>query len=424
MPATIVLDDDESPGSEEEEELGGRNDDQSDKFRDDAPSGGRPNGGSLLHNVVVDGQRESESKNKQRLSEEDADALVEVLQEGVTDTYRTWRDRLRLIALWQGVSLLLTGTAVFSQLLADASINLPTTQSFVNYFVLMASFGVLMYRRGERPREALWKYFIIALADVEGNFLLVLAYQYTTITSVQLLDCFTIPIVMILSWRLFNARYRKVHLVGAGVAILGLGLLVTSDAVLGKSSAGQQEEAPNPILGDILVMIGACLYGVSNIGQEYMVKERDRVEFLFFLGLFGSAIGGVQMGIFEHEAIRDLFLQADARILGYLLGFNGCLFGMYVAVPILLEVSSATFMNLSLLTADFYSLAVAMVLFGSKPSLLYFAAFVVIVSGLITYNIAGDPTSSLHRRPSLRSSSEEAMSERILDGADRNEQQG
>jgi len=301
---------------------------------------------------------------------------------------------------------------------------------------------------------------------------------------------------MILSWRLFNARYRKVHLVGAGVAILGLGLLVTSDAVLGKSSTGQQEEAPNPILGDILVMIGACLYGVSNIGQEYMVKERDRVEFLFFLGLFGSAIGGVQMGIFEHEAIRDLFLQADARILGYLLGFNGCLFGMYVAVPILLEVSSATFMNLSLLTAvricmfvcvrestyavcvsvsvcvcvrmcvsfvenppsrceyeaehtssyihlflfelilelrknaahtllqDFYSLAVAMVLFGSKPSLLYFAAFVVIVSGLITYNIAGDPTSSLHRRPSLRSSSEEAMSERILDGADRNEQQG
>mmetsp|Transcript_15456 Transcript_15456/g.24714 ORF Transcript_15456/g.24714 Transcript_15456/m.24714 type:complete len:182 (+) Transcript_15456:93-638(+) len=165
MPATIVLDDDESPGSEEEEELGGRNDDQSDKFRDDAPSGGRPNGGSLLHNVVVDGQRESESKNKQRLSEEDADALVEVLQEGVTDTYRTWRDRLRLIALWQGVSLLLTGTAVFSQLLADASINLPTTQSFVNYFVLMASFGVLMYRRGERPREALWKYFIIGIAS-------------------------------------------------------------------------------------------------------------------------------------------------------------------------------------------------------------------------------------------------------------------
>mmetsp|Transcript_15455 Transcript_15455/g.24713 ORF Transcript_15455/g.24713 Transcript_15455/m.24713 type:complete len:88 (+) Transcript_15455:133-396(+) len=34
---------------------------------------------------------------------------------------------------------------------------------------------------------------LTALADVEGNFLLVLAYQYTTITSVQLLDCFTIP---------------------------------------------------------------------------------------------------------------------------------------------------------------------------------------------------------------------------------------
>jgi len=317
----------------------------------------------------------------------------------------------------------LTGTALFSQLLADAAIDLPTTQSFVNYFALMVTFGVLMYRRGERPREALWKYFIIAVADVEGNFLLVLAYQYTSITSVQLLDCFTIPIVMALSWRLFNARYKNVHFFGAGVAVLGLALLVTSDAVLGRSSAGQDEEASNPILGDILVMIGASLYGISNIGQEYMVKERDRVEFLFFLGLFGSAVGGVQMGIFEHEGIRDLFLQADAHILGYFAGFNGCLFGMYVAVPILLEVSSATFMNLSLLTADFYSLAAAAVLFGAKPSVLYFVAFVVIVSGLITYNIAGDPTSSLHRRPALRSSSEEAMSERILDGVGPDEQE-
>ena len=44
-----------------------------------------------------------------------------------------------------------------------------------------------------------WKYFILALADVEGNFLLVKAYQYTTITSVQLLDCFTIPCVMVLA---------------------------------------------------------------------------------------------------------------------------------------------------------------------------------------------------------------------------------
>ena len=36
-------------------------------------------------------------------------------------------------------------------------------------------------------------------ADVEANFLIVKAYEYTTITSVTLLDCFTVPCVVVLS---------------------------------------------------------------------------------------------------------------------------------------------------------------------------------------------------------------------------------
>jgi Solute carrier family 35 len=42
-----------------------------------------------------------------------------------------------------------------------------------------------------------WHYALLALADVEGNFFLVKSYEYTSITSVQLLDCFTIPVVMV-----------------------------------------------------------------------------------------------------------------------------------------------------------------------------------------------------------------------------------
>ena len=36
-------------------------------------------------------------------------------------------------------------------------------------------------------------------ADVEANFLVVKAYEFTTITSVTLLDCFTVPCVVVLS---------------------------------------------------------------------------------------------------------------------------------------------------------------------------------------------------------------------------------
>eukprot|EP01032_Pedospumella_encystans_P033469 gene33469-37825_t len=42
----------------------------------------------------------------------------------------------------------------------------------------------------------LWWYVFAAILDVEANYLVLLAYNYTTITSVMLLDCFTIPVAM------------------------------------------------------------------------------------------------------------------------------------------------------------------------------------------------------------------------------------
>ena len=53
-----------------------------------------------------------------------------------------------------------------------------------------------------------WKYALIALADVEANFLVGTAYQYTSITSIMLLDCFAIPCAMGLSYWFLGAKVR------------------------------------------------------------------------------------------------------------------------------------------------------------------------------------------------------------------------
>ena len=53
--------------------------------------------------------------------------------------------------------------------------------------------------------------------------------------------------------------------------------------------------ASNKVLGDLLCLLGALLYGLSNVGQEYIVRSFSRVEFLGMLGLFGSVINGVQL---------------------------------------------------------------------------------------------------------------------------------
>ena len=53
--------------------------------------------------------------------------------------------------------------------------------------------------------------------------------------------------------------------------------------------------ASNILLGDGLVLLSAALYAVSNVSQEYTVKNLSRVEFLGMIGLFGTIISTIQM---------------------------------------------------------------------------------------------------------------------------------
>lgn len=52
----------------------------------------------------------------------------------------------------------------------------------------------------------------------------------------QLLDCFVIPVVLLLSWFFLLVRYKTVHFVGTGLCLLGIGCIVGADILLG----GQQ----------------------------------------------------------------------------------------------------------------------------------------------------------------------------------------
>lgn len=52
---------------------------------------------------------------------------------------------------------------------------------------------------------------------------------------------------------------------------------------------------PNKVLGDMLCLAGAALYGISNVAQEIVVRNFSAVEFLGMIGLFGSIINGIQL---------------------------------------------------------------------------------------------------------------------------------
>uniref|UniRef100_A0A3B5MME1 Solute carrier family 35 member F2 n=1 Tax=Xiphophorus couchianus TaxID=32473 RepID=A0A3B5MME1_9TELE len=154
---------------------------------------------------------------------------------------------LKTIAMGQVLSLLICGTAGSCQYLADAGVETPMLQSFLNYALLLLTYTpTLCIHRGDANilkilRTKWWKYLLMGLADVEANYMVVKAYQFTTLTSIQLLDCFVIPVLMVLSWIFLKTRYRPLHFVAVVVCLLGVGAMVGADIVAGRNQGSGKD---------------------------------------------------------------------------------------------------------------------------------------------------------------------------------------
>uniref|UniRef100_A0A8C6TBF7 Solute carrier family 35 member F2 n=1 Tax=Neogobius melanostomus TaxID=47308 RepID=A0A8C6TBF7_9GOBI len=286
----------------------------------------------------------------------------------------------------QVLSLLICGTAVSCQYLADAGVDTPMFQSFLNYGLLLLVYtSALSARRGEKNlwqvlRANWWKYLVMGLSDVEANYTVVKAYQFTTLTSIQLLDCFVIPVLMLLSWFLLKTRYRVVHFVAVGVCLLGVGAMVGADILAGRDQGSTQ----SVLLGDALVLLSAALYAVSNVCQEDTVKRLSREQFLGMMGLFGTVFSGIQLAVLETQAVASV--QWDLHIILLFALYALCMFALYSFMPVVVKMTSATAVNLSLLTADLFSLFCGVFLFHYNFSALYVVSFVVIIVGFVMFN--------------------------------------
>ncbi|XP_078142750.1 solute carrier family 35 member F2-like [Centroberyx gerrardi] len=297
----------------------------------------------------------------------------------------TWR-LLKTIAMGQVLSLLICGTAVSCQYLADAGVETPMFQSFLNYALLLLVYtSYLCTRKGDGNilqilKTKWWMYLLMGLTDVEANYAVVKAYQFTTLTSIQLLDCFVIPVLMVLSRFLLKTRYRPVHFVAVAVCLLGVGAMVGADLLAGRD----QGSTSDVLLGDGLVLLSAVLYAVSNVCQEYTVKNLSRVEFLGMMGLFGTLISGMQLAILEPCAVKAIKWNLKIGMLFAVYAL--CMYALYSFMPVVVKMTSATAVNLSLLTADLFSLFCGLFLFRYTFSGLYIISFVVITVGFVMFN--------------------------------------
>jgi solute carrier family 35 protein F1/2 len=133
-------------------------------------------------------------------------------------------------------------------------------------------------------RSFLW-YLLLAFFDVEANALTMLAFRYTTLTSVTLFDALAIPASMIISKCIFQyRRYRTLHYFGLAICMMGIVLNVLQDYEYDTTSNSsgsdssnftddneetvsittEQQYYPHKVKGDICAIIGGLLYGLND----------------------------------------------------------------------------------------------------------------------------------------------------------------
>ncbi|KAI3942127.1 hypothetical protein MKW98_003726 [Papaver atlanticum] len=294
-----------------------------------------------------------------------------------------WRNKnvlgvIFVLFLGQLVSTNLAINSFTSSLLANHSVNAPLTQGLLCYSLLALVYTpIVLYRRQKLAVPWYW-YLLLGFIDVQGNLCVVKAYQYSSITSVMLLDCWTTPWAMILTWIFMGTRYSICQFFGAAICMAGLCLVIFSDSV-GGASGGK-----NPLLGDGLVIAGTVCYALSNVGMEYCVKKKDLVEGLSMLGIFGVLVSIFQICLIERNNLEEI--KWSPEIISIFGSFAVSAFVFYSTVPYVLKLGGAVFFNLSLLTSDVWGVMIRVFVFHQNIQWLYYVSFITVGVGLIIYS--------------------------------------
>lgn len=251
-------------------------------------------------------------------------------------------------------------------------------------------------------------YLMLSILDVEANYLAMLSFQQTKLSSSMLLTSLSVLSTVLLRKMIFGSNISgKGKLVGVFLCVLGGCLCLQGDVHHSQIDTNRDlsEDSRIYLHGDILALVAAFLYGLNDVLAEYFVKNSDRVEYLGMLGFFGFVFSFcIQAPILEGEAVRELvttfFSQRKSGmtvsdfywILFLLSCFVMMLSFFYVAVSLFLSENDATILNLSLQSCPLWAVVLATVgeIFAPGevhwfPPPIFFVALILVAVGTFAY---------------------------------------
>ncbi|XP_035717760.1 solute carrier family 35 member F2-like isoform X1 [Vespa mandarinia] len=307
----------------------------------------------------------------------------------------------RAIIMGQFLSLVLFFMTLINHYINTTyQLSLPTGQNLPHYAMMCLVYTTWMSCRcvGNGLISVIkargWRYLLLALIDVEACTLITSSHQFTSLASIQLLDCVAIPVALALSCLVLGVRYRMVHIVGVSVCLMGVGCLVWAGINNNKDPASTGK---NQLVGDMLCLGGAVLFSITTVLQELAVKTVDIIEYLGMIGFFGTILSCMQIAVLERLQIES-FQWDNVPVITFLVAYCITQFVFFSLVPVVLYESGATALQLALLTADSFNILSGILIHHYKFHTLYFVSYTLTMTGIYIYAIKRTPISSNSRR--------------------------
>jgi solute carrier family 35 protein F1/2 len=343
----------------------------------------------------------------------------------------------KILVLGQLMSLLLaSGGATQATLHVECGLSAPTFTMAMAYLIQGAIQWFLLVTRQSKERQEqrqyaydthqvllvdqpryaffhiqlhrpVWQYVLMSFLDAQANALTMLAFRYTTLTSVTLLDALAIPSAVLLSKTFLNRRYTCLHFTGLVICMVGVVFNVVQDTEADLeqehtdgTKTAEQLEYPHKLWGDVLAACGGILYGLNDVLAEATVRSQNSiVEFLAMVGLFGFLFSIFQALIFERDDILEFFGRDPDAVSTCSISKGWFLYITFVGITVLgyiggtrfLMISEAAFFNLSLLTGDLWCVAFSVFAENIIPRPLFFVALLFVMSGVVLYEMAPHP---------------------------------
>ena len=296
------------------------------------------------------------------------------------------------LTLGQLLSLLQSGSSVFSQIIQSSPpgpFHAPNSQYFMVNLTLALIFTTNLARQPRRFTKALLYrgilYFPVALLDAEAAFLILLSFQYTTLTSVNLMLSFVIVCTALLSIVFLSISYTVQHVIGIAFSLTGIVVLLLVD-VNGANPYGVLiGSSEKRLVGDCLVLLASVFYGISNVSAQVLSRRYGVTEFLGVHQLFAVFIIGAQLCALERNAL--LQVNWNISLVAFLGAYIVTTVLFVVLLNSLIKLSGATAVNVSLITSNFYNIAFGSLLFNYRFSWLYLLGFSTLISGLVLFYI-------------------------------------